>query len=245
MKKVAVVTGASSGIGKALAAKFKSENFTVVAVSRSKPDLDLDLWCQADLTKESDRHSTLRQVSEKFGRCDILINNAGVGLYDTWEKVDDDSLRMEFELNFFAVVHMTKLFLPLLKESKGTVANTSSIAGKLYVPCMGSYCASKSAVYMFSHTLRAEVKQYGVNVLNLIVGRINTGFSSRSFGGMTPPSTPGGGCPDKLAGKVYKAYLKRKRQITYPLWYEAVVPVAKIFSSFYDNANIKKWGLDK
>lgn len=243
MKRVVVVTGASSGIGKSIATKFKSEQFIVVAISRSKPDIDVDFWYKADLTKELEREKAFAEVSDRFSRCDVLVNNAGVGLYDTWENIDDNALRMEFELNFFAVVHMTKLFLPLLKYSCGTVINTSSVAGKLYVPCMGSYCASKSAVSMFSHSLRAEVKKYNINVLNLIVGRINTGFSSRSYGKMKPPSTPGGGCPNKLAVKVYKAYIKRKRQITYPLWYEAVVPLAKLFSSFYDNINIKKWGL--
>ena len=243
MKNVVVITGASSGIGKSIALKFRSEDFIVVAVSRTEPDVDFDMWCKADLTNSDDRISVLQQVSDKFGRCDVLINNAGVGLYDTWEKMDEEALRMEFELNFFAVVQMTKLFLDFLKVSKGTVINTSSIAGKLYVPCMGAYCASKSAVYMFSHTLRPELKKHGVKVLNLIVGRINTGFSSRSLGSMTPPSTPGGGSPEILANKVFRAYLKGKRQITYPAWYEAVVPIAKIFSSFYDNANIKKWGL--
>jgi len=243
MKKVTVITGASSGIGAALAAKFKSEGHIVVGVSRSEPSIELDLWCKADLTSKTDRQSVLETVTEKFGRCDVIINNAGVGLYDTWENIGEDALRLEFELNFFAVVDMTKLFLPLLKESKGTVINTSSIAGKLYVPCMGSYCATKSAVYMFSHTLRAEVKSYGVKVLNLIVGRINTGFSSRSYGEMKPPSTPGGGCPKKLAVKVFKAYLKGKRQITYPLWYEFVVPVVKLLGGVYDNINIKKWKL--
>ena len=243
MNKVVVITGASSGIGESMASKFKAEGFIVVGISRSQPKIEVDLWSKTDLTVKQERLEAFQKISDEYGRCDVIINNAGVGLYDTWENIDEDTLRMEFELNFFSVVHMTQLFLPLLKESKGTVINTSSIAGKIYVPCMGSYCATKSAVYMFSHSLRAEVKQYGVNVLNLIVGRINTGFSSRSYGEMFPPSTPGGGCPDTLANKVFKAYQKKKRQITYPLWYEAVVPFVKLFGTFYDNANIKKWGL--
>ncbi len=242
-RKVVVVTGASSGIGESIAAKFKNEGFLVVGVSRSEPEVEVDLWSKADLTNKEERESVFKDVAEKFGRCDVLVNNAGVGLYDTWENIDEEALRREFELNFFAVVDMTKLFLPFLKETKGTVINTSSVAAKIYVPCMGSYCATKSAVYMFSHSLRAEVKKYGVGVLNLIVGRINTGFSSRSFGGLNPPSSPGGGCPKKLADKVFKAYKKRKRQITYPFWYEFVAPVVKLLGPVYDNINIKKWGI--
>ena len=243
MKKVAVITGGSSGIGKEISLKFLQEGFVVIVVSRSEPNIEGCEWFKTDLTSSEDQNKLFAYVKEKFGQCDLLVNNAGVGIYDTWEKMEDSDLRNLFELNFFSIISLTKLFLPLLKDSRGTVINTSSVAGKLYVPCMGAYCASKSAVYMLSHSLRVELSKYDINVLNLVVGRINTGFSSRSFGSMSPPETPGGGSPKKLANVVYSGYLRRKKEITYPYWYKFAVPIILLISPIYDKINIKKWGL--
>ncbi len=241
-KKVVFITGVSKGIGKALAEKFKKEGFFTAGLSRSKPDgLELDLFIKADLVKD-DKEKIVKELIRNTGRVDILINNAGVGLYESWENMSEKDLRYIFELNFFSVVSLTKSFIPYLKETKGTIINVSSVAGKIYVPFMGGYCATKFALNAFSDSLRAELKPYGIHVLNLIVGRINTGFSSRSLGSMKPPETPSfSTTPEKLAEKVYKAYLKKKREITYPYWYGFFILISKLFPDVYDSINLKKW----
>ncbi|NPA17373.1 MAG: SDR family NAD(P)-dependent oxidoreductase [Aquificae bacterium] len=174
-------------------------------------------------------------------KIDVLINNAGIGLYESWEEMDMADLRRLFEVNFFSVVLLTKLFLPHLKEKKGSVINVSSVAGKLYVPFMGGYCASKYALNAFSDSLRAELLNDGVHVLNLIVGRINTGFSSRAMGSKKPPDTPFGDSPEGFADAVYSAYLKRKREITYPRWYRYFIWISRLFAPVYDRIVLKKW----
>ncbi len=241
MEKVVLITGVSKGLGKSMALKFKKEGFKVCGVSRSKPDFEIDLHLSYDLTNTNNHKEILEEIIKKFGRVDVLINNAGVGLYERWENTKDEDLRYIFELNFFSVVSLTKASLPSIKETKGTVINVSSVAGKLYVPFMGGYSSTKFALNAFSDSLRAELKPYGVNVLNLIVGRINTGFSKTALGTKTPPSTPFGGDINKFADKVYKAYTKNKREITYPSWYRFIIYFSKIFPNLYDKIALKKW----
>ena len=241
MKKVAIITGASSGIGYALAEKFKQEGFYIVNLSRRECDL-ADLNIKVDLTKQEDLSLALGNLLNKISRVDVLINNAGIGLYESWEDMNIEDLRYTFELNFFVPVVLTKALLPMLKETKGTIINVSSVAGKLYVPFMGGYCATKFALNAFSDSLRAELKPYGVHVLNLIVGRINTGFSKRAIGTKPTPSTPSlGASPEKLANKTFEAYLKKKREITYPLWYKYLIYLVRLLPSIYDEVALRKW----
>ncbi len=240
-KKCVVITGCSSGIGRSLCKEFLAKGFVVVGVSRTKPDFDITKWIQADITKKDDLNLIFETISKSCDRIDVFINNAGVGIYEEWEKTDISDLRALFDVNFFAPVELSRLAIPFLKKSSGTLINTSSVAGLLYVPVMGGYCASKFALNAFSDSLRVELKKHKIQVISLIVGRINTGFSSRAFGSLNPPETPGAGSPDKLAEKVFKAYRKRKKSITFPWWYDFVVPFAKIFSCIYDAINIKVW----
>ncbi len=241
MTKVVLITGVSKGLGKSLALKFKREGFIVCGVSRSKPNFEIDLYISVDLTKKENFEKIIDETVKNFNRMDVLINNAGIGLYESWENTKDEDLRYLFELNFFSVVNLTKACIPYLKENRGTIINVSSVAGKLYVPFMGGYCASKYALNAFSDSLRAELKPEGVHVLNLIVGRINTGFSEHSLGTKKPPPTPFGGDINKFADKVYNAYLKQKREITYPNWYKFIIYFSKIFPNLYDKIALKKW----
>ncbi len=241
MDKVVVITGVSKGLGKALAEEFKNNGFTVVGISRSEVDF-VDFHISADLTKKEEIKKVQEEIIKKFNKIDVLINNAGVGLYDSWENMKEEQLRYMFELNFFSVVNLTKEFLPYLKKTNGSVINVSSVAGKMYIPYMGGYCATKFALNAFSDSLRAELKPEDVHVLNLIVGRINTGFSSRALGSKKPPETPSlGASPDKFAKAVFKAYKKRKREITFPVWYKLLIWFVNLFPNIYDKIAYKKW----
>ena len=240
MKKVVVITGVSKGLGKAFAKKFKEEGFYIVGISRTKPDIDIDFHISADLVKD-DKKEIVERIIKKTDRIDVLINNAGVGLYESWENMKEDDLRYLFELNFFSVVFLTKEMLPFLEKTKGTVINVSSVAGKISLPFMGGYCASKYALNAFSYSLRGELFSKNINVLNLIVGRINTGFSSRSLGSLKPPETPFGGSAEKLAKETYKAYLKRKREIVYPKWYKGFILLYNLLPDFFLRKAVEKW----
>lgn len=243
---IVVITGCSSGLGLAMSTYFTQKNCLVAGISRSQPPNELAFWISADITKNEDRKKAHQEIMAHFGRVDLLINNAGIGAYSTWEELSEDELRQIFELDFFAVYSMTRLFLADLKESNGTIINISSAAGRLWIPCMGAYCAAKSAVSMFSNSLRIELKNFGVRVLDVAPGQINTGFSSRSIGKRHPPEAPGAGftSPKQMATAVYHAWRNQLKRITYPrflslaLWFVRV-----IIPSVYERISVKLWKL--
>ncbi|RMA97274.1 SDR family NAD(P)-dependent oxidoreductase [Hydrogenothermus marinus] len=243
MEKICLITGVSRGLGKALANKFKKEGFIIIGVSRSKVDFDIDFHIQADITKKEDIERIIKEFEKNFDKLDVLINNAGIGLYESWKKTNEEDLRKLFELNFFAPVLLTQRFLKYLKKTKGTIINVSSVAGKMHIPYMGAYCSSKFALNAFSYSLRAELQPYDINVLNLIVGRIKTDFSSNALGSIKiTPNTPVlGSSPEKFAEATYKAYKKRKREIVYPYWYKFLIYFSNLFPSIYDKLALKKW----
>jgi len=240
-----LITGVSKGLGRAFAEKFRAEGFAVAGVSRSKPNFEIELWLEGDITDPGFRRSLPSALKLQFARLDVLINNAGIGGYETWEQAKEEDVRKLFELNFFAPILLTQELIPLLRENKGTIINVSSVAGRLAVPCMGAYCASKFAIDAFSDSLRVELKPENIHVLNLTVGRINTGFSSRSFGAKKPPGSPGGNSssPEGLAAKTYRAYTRKHRNITYPAWYAPGIVLMKLFRGIYERENIRRWKL--
>ncbi len=242
MEKFAVITGVSKGLGRALSEEFKKHGYKIIGISRNRGEANPDYFIPADLTKKEDIDRIFTEITKITDKVDVLINNAGIGIYEKWENISEEDLRKVFELNFFAVVFLTQKLLPLLKKSKGTIINVSSVAGKIYVPYMGAYCTTKYALNAFSDSLRAELQKDNVHVLNLIVGRISTGFSSRALGSRKPPETPAGSAtPEDFAKAVYKAFIQKKREITYPWWYKPLIWLANKFPSIYDSKVLEKW----
>jgi len=246
--KVVLITGCSSGLGKAMADCFRRHGFRTAGLCRTRPEIELDCWIEGDVTLAADRERAVETVRKTFGRLDVLVNNAGRGAYATWSELKEDELRAVFELDFFSVCLLTKGFLPLLEESRGSVVNISSAAGRLWVPCMGAYCAAKAAVAMFSNTLGIEEKRHGVRVLDVAPGQVNTGFSSRSLGGRKPPESPGSSftSPEKMAECVFRAWRRRKKRITYP---RVLAPllffIRCVIPGCYERVSLRIWKLRK
>ena len=241
VKKTAVVTGASSGLGRAMARKFKSEGFYVIAVSRKAPEEGVcDLHIPADLTDKESLESAAQEIL-KLEKVDIFVNNAGVGAYAKWDELREDEFRRLMELDFIAPVLLTVKVLPLLRASGGTVVNISSAAGLLPVACMGAYSAAKAALRMFSDTLKVEERD--IHVVTVFPGRINTGFGSRACGCRDVPNTPSHGSetPEVLAQKVYRACCKKKRSLVYPFWYRFVISTMLKFPLIYEKGSRKVW----
>lgn len=249
-EKHVLITGASGGLGRALAKCFAAHGFIVTGVCRSDPAAPgIAQWIPADITNPEDREK-IRMEMEKIcsGQLDILLNNAGCGIYATWEEMNEKDLRAVFELNFIAPALLTKKLLPMLKQTRGSVINISSAAARLWIPCMGGYCASKAALSMFSNSLRTEVEKYGIHVLDTAPGQINTGFSSRAFGTRRPPDSPGSKhhSPEALAETVYSAWRKKLRRITYPRSLSpAIFLLRTILPRLYDKISLKLWNLNK
>ncbi|MBQ9777181.1 MAG: SDR family NAD(P)-dependent oxidoreductase [Lentisphaeria bacterium] len=240
--KIAVVTGASSGLGKAIAAELQRKGYTVAAVCRRDPGF-CDDFIAADFSDPASRDAGVAELKKRYPHIDILVNNAGIGSYATWEELSEEELRREFEIDFFAPVAITRGLLDEL--AGGCVVNISSAAALVPVACMGAYCAVKSALRAFSQTLKMELAGRNIHILNVCPGRIDTGFSSRAVGGRKPPETPGrtASNAETFARKVCNAAERRRRELVYPYWYRFAGIFARMFPAVTESANRKIWKL--
>ncbi len=246
-RKVALITGVSSGLGRAMAERFRAAGFLVAGICRSEPpEGAADDFIPCDLADRDSRENAVKLIMQKYGRADVLINNAGIGSYAGWEELSEPDLRKIMEIDFFAPVLFTGLLLELLRKSGGTVINISSVASYMPVACMGAYNAVKAAFRMYSESLRMELAGRGINVICVCPGRIDTGFSSRAVGGRRPPETPGrcASTPEALAEKVYRAYIRRRREVIYPSWYRLAIWFVRCFPWVNERINRKVWNLD-
>ncbi len=184
-----MITGASQGIGRALAILAAERGAKVLAAARNAELLD-ELaqevrskggtlhTVQADVTSADDRKKMVDAAKEHFGGLDVLVNNAGIGATGHFADVSPDRLRKIMEVNVFGLTEMTRAFLPLLREgNKAAIVNISSIAGKRGIPARSEYSASKFAVQGFSEALRPEVAKDGIDVLVVCPGLTQTNFS--------------------------------------------------------------------
>ena len=170
--KVIIITGASSGIGKALAIECARQGARLVLGSRSvidDPELKKKsaqvLCVSADVTRESDCESLIQQTVEKFGRIDVLINNAGISMRALFAEVDLDVIKQLMDTNFWGTVYCTKYALPYLLQSQGSLVGISSIAGYKGLPGRSGYSASKFAMQGFLEVIRIENLKNGLHVL--------------------------------------------------------------------------------
>jgi short-subunit dehydrogenase len=184
-----LVTGASQGIGRALAVEAAKRGAKVLAAARSE-ELLRELAAEvraaggvietvaADVTSAEDRQKMVEAARKYFGGLDVLINNAGIGATGHLAEASPERLRKIFEVNFFGLTETTRLFLPLLKEGTNpAIVNISSIAARRGIPGRSEYSASKFAVQGFSEALRAELYKDGIDVLLVNPGLTQTNFS--------------------------------------------------------------------
>jgi len=181
-KQVALVTGASSGIGKAVAEQLIKDGLIVYVAARRLEKMD-DLKSlgahplKMDITVEEDVVNVVNTIRAEHGGIDVLVNNAGFGSYGSVEDTPIDDARYQFEVNLFGLAHLTQLALPDMREKKsGKIINISSIGGKIYTPLGAWYHATKHALEGWSDCLRLEVKQFGIDVVIIEPGLIKTEF---------------------------------------------------------------------
>ena len=198
----AIVTGASSGIGRAVALELARDGAGVVIVARREDRLR-ELADQiktlgrpveivtGDITDPATRQRAIDAAQTKLGGLDILVNNAGVGATGLFENASPDRIRKIMETNFFSLVEMTRLALPLLKQGTTPIlVNISSILGRRGVPYNCEYSASKFAVSGFSESLRTELIRHGIDVLVVCPGTTETEFFDRVIDSAGKPNWP-------------------------------------------------------
>lgn len=177
MKKVVVITGASSGIGFDTAILLAEKGYQVYGISRSKINHELLISKQADVTDINQLNQVLKEIHDETGRIDVIINNAGMGISGSVEYTSIEDLSYILDVNLKGVVYGCQAALPYLRETKGKIINVGSVAGTLAIPFQSFYSASKAAVEAFSDALSIEVKPMGIKVCTVLPGDIKTGFT--------------------------------------------------------------------
>lgn len=182
---LAIVTGASRGIGRVLAQRLAADGYTVLAVARSKDALDAlatEPGIHAVPLDLADKHAIEEIVPgllDEHGPCDLLVNNAGYGIRSSIEDIPMDAWRHEFEVNLFSATRLTQLVLPGMRaQNRGTVVNISSVAGRIATPFSGAYAATKFAMEAMSDALRVEVSGFGIRVILVEPGPVSTEFAA-------------------------------------------------------------------
>ncbi|MBG6288651.1 SDR family oxidoreductase [Pseudomonas nitroreducens] len=182
---VALITGCSSGIGRALAEAFQTAGYQVWATARR--DEDVAALGQAglrgvllDVNDEPAVERLAEQLQREAGGLDVLINNAGYGAMGPLLDGGSQAIRRQFETNVFAVVGVTRALFPALRARRGLVVNIGSVSGVLVTPFAGAYCASKAAVHALNDALRLELAPFGVEVMEVQPGAIASNFGANA-----------------------------------------------------------------
>ncbi len=189
-RPVALVTGASSGIGKVASRALVEAGFEVVGTSRNTGGInerDGMTFLDLDVTSDESVTGLVGRVLEQFGRIDVLVNNAGMGASGAAEENSIAQAQRLFDLNVFGVIRMTKAVLPHMRaQGSGRIINISSIFGFIPAPYMAAYGATKFAIEGYSESVDHEVREHGVRVLLVEPAGTKTGFDDNT----TPPDNP-------------------------------------------------------
>lgn len=231
--KVVVITGASMGIGEALAKIFADHGARVVLLSRDANRVEaararignaentVALACDVRHREDIDR--ALGLTLHHFQRVDVWINNAGHGLLDSVAQMDMSACREMFETNLFGAISGMQAVIPVMRQQGGgTVINISSVAGHVPLPFHAAYSATKFALNAIGKAARVELKKDGIDVLTVCPGYVQTQFSRNVVLGneqkKVRPSSVRGITADRVARATLRGYLKRKREVIVP-WY--------------------------
>ncbi len=249
--KVIIITGASSGIGKALAEELSSRGARLVLASRNITKLNEMaeqlrsknrevMVCPADVSVESECRNLISKTIEKYNTIDVLINNAGISMRALFEKVELDVIRKVMDVNFWGTVYCTKFALPYLLQSRGSLIGISSIAGYKGLPGRAAYSASKFAMQGFLEVVRIENMKKGLHVLTACPGFTasnirHTALNERGIEqGESPRDEEKMMSAEEVARRITKAIIKRKRTLILTNQGKLTVQLNKFFPAFMD-----------
>lgn len=236
MNKVVLVTGGSSGIGKATAAFLAGKDFTVYGTGRNPGKIknsEKFRLLQLDVSDEASIKKAVNAIIKEEGKIDILINNAGVGITGAVEEIPNEEIHKAFVVNLYGPISVMKAVLPYMrKRKKGLIINITSIAGYMGLPYRGVYSATKGALELITEAMRMEVKDFGVHIANVAPGDFATNIASGRYHtpvyGDSPYKKPYGGIlkminedvdsgddPVKVAQMIHKIIQTKRPRIHY------------------------------
>jgi NAD(P)-dependent dehydrogenase (short-subunit alcohol dehydrogenase family) len=234
-KPVALVTGASSGIGRAASLALVEAGFEVVGTSRNASGVtqrDGVTFLDLNVTSDESVSTLVRRVIERFGRLDVLVNNAGIGAAGAAEESSVAQTQRVFDINFFGVIRLTKAVLPHMRaQGSGRIINISSVLGFVPGPYMAVYAATKHAIEGYSESVDHEVREHGVRVLLVEPAYTKTGFDANAvqpdaplpiyaeqrqvFDGVLARAMEGGDDPTTVAKAIVAAATDPKPKLRY------------------------------
>lgn len=256
-KRIVVITGASSGIGRALALEFSGRGDVVVLGARREEELKAlsheieknggeAIYNITDVTREKDCQQLIDLALQKYGRLDVLINNAGISMRALFRDASVDVIKKLMDVNFWGTVYCTKSALPALLESKGTVVTVSSIAGIKGLPGRTGYSASKFALQGFMESLRTENLKTGLNVLMAYPGftasniRNSALVADGSQQGESPLNEGKIMSAEEVAKHIYQAVKQKKNKLVLTTEGKLTNLVSKFFPSFLEKMVYRK-----
>ncbi|MCU1274175.1 MAG: short-chain dehydrogenase/reductase [Bryobacterales bacterium] len=237
--RVVLITGASEGIGAATAREFEKRGARLSLIARTGAKLAKvggpdTLRTTGDITNEETRQNVVERTIAHFGDIDILINNAGMGLYSQAWNVAMPETRAVLELNFFAPLALTQLVVPYMRERKrGMIVNVSSIAGKVTLPWFTVYSASKFALGSLTDGLRMELKADGIHAMTVCPGYVKTHFQSNALGTRPPQSIMKGQqyaiTAEQCAEAIARGVERDARTVVVPRFFRMFVALSRMF----------------
>lgn len=239
--KVVLITGASSGIGRASAIQFAKKGATIILVSRRKEKLDQvdkdlkkfnvsTLVCECDVSDKFQVKKISKTILEKYESVDILVNNAGFAIHGSVSNLTIEEIESQMATNYFGMVYCIKNFLPsMIKKKSGHIVNVASVAGSFGLPGIASYCASKFAMLGFSEGLKHELKGTGVGVTVVSPIMVRTNFFDHSSFENMPKYSPTSLSAETVANAILKAADSPRLEIIVPSVVRVVVWLKNTF----------------
>ena len=259
--KVVIITGASSGIGKALAFSFGREGAKIIITGRKEaPLMEVSEELKkegienfafvSDVSIEADNIKMVEKTIQKYGKIDILINNAGISMRSMFADCDLNVIKSLMDINFWGTVYATKYALPYIKATKGSIVGVSSIAGYRGLPVRTGYSASKFAVNGFLEALRTELLQTGVHVLTACPGFTASNIRVAALGsdgnskGETMRDEVNMMSSEEVADRILKAVKNRDRDMILTFKGKAIIWINKLFPKLADKLTFNELAKD-
>jgi short-subunit dehydrogenase len=267
MKQTVLITGASSGIGKATAIYFSQKGWNVAATMRD-PSKENELTAQPnirlyplDVTSPDSVGLAFKNIIKDFDKIDVLVNNAGFGSDGVFEAMDDEFIRKQFETNVFGLLRMTREAMKHMRPNRsGTIVQVASVGGRVAFPLYSIYHASKWAVEGFSESLQFEAEQFNIKIKIIEPGAIKTEFYGRSRAFIKSTDTNDydafmakivklnmetgmkGATPDSVARTIFRAVTDNSKKLRYPVAYPAniLLPMKRFLPASWYYAFVRK-----
>ncbi|MCZ2146639.1 MAG: SDR family NAD(P)-dependent oxidoreductase [Bryobacterales bacterium] len=242
--KVVLITGASEGIGAACAARFRERGASLALMARNRTNLERvaagkGLVIAGDVTADDDRRMAVDATLDRYGRIDILINSAGAGLYAPAWQAPMDAVRRMYDLNFFGALGMIQRAVPpMQRQGGGCIVNVSSIAGKVTLPWLTLYSASKYALGSLTDGLRMELRRDGIHAMTVCPGYVPTKFQDHMLVGRAPANVRDSSLfrirPEECAAAIARGVEKNARTVVAPRVGWVFIALERLFPGWID-----------